>query len=501
VQIIKASAPVVKSNKSEQLTTSKTSDGIWLTAPIPRTGLRALVNNSSILPQCIRAYKNNIAGFGLGVRYKEDAPGESDEMIAEYERAEDILELLNLDMDTKEVFEDLIEARETYGCAFLEIIRNLAGEVVGIEFLRNTPTVEKSIPLEPSIEAEHVYKGQILTRPKLFCKYRQTVNGNTVYFKELGDPRVMDKRTGKYAAEVAGEWQANEILEFAIGTEPYGEVHWIGQILGVDGSRKAEELNNRYFSEGRHTPLMIVIKGGQLKPESFEKLQHYMDDIKGANGQHAFMLLEAENVDSRADFEGEKQPEIEIHDLASILQKDELFQEYLSNGRRRVQSAFQLPDIYVGYTTDFNRATAQAALEVTEEQVFQPERKSLAWAVNNKLLADYHFQHVEAYFKAPEIGNPEDIMRILNVTERAGGLTPNLAKDITFGALGRSAEDYQEDWGNTPLAVLKAQGTSPAQNPALLTQLTKQIQKAAYGDNAEIVAVMKEVRALIQSAQ
>ena len=53
-------------------------------------------------------------------------------------------------------------------------------------------------------------------------------------------------------------------------------------------------------------------------------------------------MLEAENVDGRSDFEDEKKPEIEVKDLASILQKDELFQDYLENNRKRVQSAFQL---------------------------------------------------------------------------------------------------------------------------------------------------------------
>ena len=33
-----------------------------------------------------------------------------------------IIELLNTEQDTKEVFEDLIEARETYGVAYLEVI-------------------------------------------------------------------------------------------------------------------------------------------------------------------------------------------------------------------------------------------------------------------------------------------------------------------------------------------------------------------------------------------
>lgn len=62
------------------------------------------------MPQCIRAYKDNIAGFGIGVKYIEDIE-ETPEAEAEYERMVEIIELLNTDQDTKEVFEDLIEAR------------------------------------------------------------------------------------------------------------------------------------------------------------------------------------------------------------------------------------------------------------------------------------------------------------------------------------------------------------------------------------------------------
>jgi len=339
-------------------------------------------------------------------------------MAAEFVRAEELIELLTFEQDTKEVFEDLVEARETYGIAYLEVIRNIAGEVVQIEFVKDTPTVEKTRQLEPYIDTTFFYKGAEQTRKKKFRKYRQTVSGQTVYFKEFGDPRVMDKRSGEYVAEgetLELDYQANEILEFAIGTTPYGEVRWVGQILGVDGSRKAESLNNNYFRNGRHTPLMIVVKGGTLTDESFTKLTEYMNGIKGEAGQHAFIVLETEAVDNKAGFEDEGKAEIEIKDLASILQKDELFQEYLDNNRRRVQSSFQLPDLYVGYTTDFNRATAQTAQEVTEKQVFQPERKSLAWAINNRLLNGYNFKYVEAYFKEPDISNPDDIAKILNI--------------------------------------------------------------------------------------
>ena len=383
---IKEMQPVQKAETSTQIEMQEAFNGSeWIQHPMDLHVLERYVSESSILPQCIRAYRNNIPGFGIGVRYVEDTE-ETLEMEAEFNRAKEIIELLTVEQDTKEIFEDIIEARETYGIAYVEVIRSLANEVVQIEFIRNTPSIMKTEQLEPYVPFAYYHHGTSLVRQRKFRKYRQDIGGKTVYYKEFGDPRIMDRRNGEYLE--AGEtldrkWQANEILEFAIGTKPYGEIRWIGQLLGVDGSRRAESLNNNYFINGRHTPLLIMIKGGTLTEDSYTKLQEYMNGIKGEQGQHAFIVLEAENAEQRTDFDTSDKPEIEIKDIASILQKDELFQEYLENNRKRVQSAFLLPDLYVGYTTDFNRATAQTAKEVTEEQVFQPERISLACLVSS----------------------------------------------------------------------------------------------------------------------
>ena len=500
-------APVEKADTSQQVTEQEVyAAADWISPPSDLRGLRNLVKHSTILPQCIRAYKNNIAGFGIGIRYIEDAE-ETSEMAAEFSRAQEIIELLNIEQDTKEVFEDIIEARETYGIAYLEVILNVAGEVVQIEFVKETPTILKTRPLDPYISTVYYHHGQQTERKKRYCKYRQDIGGKTVFFKEFGDPRIMDRRDGEYLKEGESldlEYQANEIMEFAIGTEPYGEVRWIGQILGVDGSRRAETLNNNYFTNGRHTPLMIMIEGGTLTDESFEKLQQYINDIKGEAGQHAFLLLETEASDGRTDFDQQEKPKITVKDLASVLQKDELFQGYLDNNRRKVQSAFQLPDLYVAYTTDFNRATAQTAQEVTEEQVFQPERRSLAWAINNRLLNGYQFQHVEAYFLEPDITNPDDLYKLLTVANNAGGVTPNFAKRIIYEAFGEQAEDYPEEWGDTPLSYSKSQGGGAAQGfdiGQLTMGLQQQIEKAASSHDDAVVAVMKEVKRLLMKME
>lgn len=518
VHIIKADdepgRPIQKAENPTALDTQEARNaGEFVTPPYPLVGLKSLVDNSNILPQCIGSYKNNIAGFGIGLRYKEEGDEETAEMRAEWDRAQEIIDLLNLDMDTKEVFEDVVEGRETYGIAYLEVLRNPAGEVNQISYIRDIPSVQKTYPLDPPQMVDYIYKGKAIKRPRRFCKYRQQVGGQTVYFKEFGDPRMMDNRSGAYTETgpdgeaLPVQFQANEIIDFAIGTDLYGQVRWMGQIIGIDGTSAAERLNNNYFKQGRHTPIMICVNGGTLTDDSYQKLRQYMNDIKGEKGQHAFLVLEVENTDNRAEFEEGQKPNIEVKDLASILQKDELFQDYIENSRRRVQSAFRLPDLYTGYTTDFNRATAQTAMEVTEEQVFQPERKSLAWAINNRLLNGYSFRFVEAYFMEPDISNPDDLFKILTVAEKAGGLTPNKARSVVGEALGEKVENYEGDWGEIPIAAKDLVNPQPAQTggpsatPGLIDQLSGQIQKAAANRDDEVVAVMKQVRALLVQMQ
>lgn len=82
---VESQKPIEKSDKSEQLSmVNAVNASEWITHPIDMRGLKELVDNSTILPQCIRAYKSNIAGFGISVGYCEDYEEETTEMQAEY---------------------------------------------------------------------------------------------------------------------------------------------------------------------------------------------------------------------------------------------------------------------------------------------------------------------------------------------------------------------------------------------------------------------------------
>jgi PBSX family phage portal protein len=374
-----------------------------------------------------------------------------------------------------------------------------------------------TVPLDPYVDVAFYYKGEVMTRKKRFRKYRQDVNGKYVYFKEFGDPRVMDMRTGEYVkdGDLEINLRANEVIALPIGDKPYGEVRWIGQVTGMDGAAKAEALNANYFENGRHTPMMIMIEGGTLTDESFKKMQEYMEGIKGEAGQHAFMVLESETTtEVKTGLEQENAPKITVKDLSPMLQKDELFQGYIDNARKKVQSSFLLPDLYVGYTTDFNRATSQTAMEVTEKQVFIPYRQEMAWIINRKLLAEYQFKYCEISFRAPDITNPDDQSKILNIVERAGGLTPNEAHRLAGTMVGDTAEDFTGNWADIPLAVQKVindnAGHQAAQTPAapatpptpeVMEQVDEKVSEAEQTGNDELIAVMRQVRkALVELA-
>ncbi len=517
VKIIKENNVSASANKTyEEKNLDYLNSGIGLSDYInPDVALDnylQIVNHSSILPQCIRAYKNNVAGFGIGVKYKDQFNGakETDDMKKEFDNLSFIIDCLTLEKNTKELFEEVIDDMETYAISFVEVIRDAEGKVVELCKIEDPSTILKSALQKECVDVIFEKNGLYITRPKRFRKYRQNVNGETIYFKELGDPRTMDMRTGEYI-DISSSSQsfklANEIIEFKIGRGIYGTPRWIGTVISTDGARRAENLNENYFINGRHTPMMIIVKNGTLSDKSWDDLQQYVNSIKGEAGQHSFLVLEAENFEGKTVLDDKSNVEVEIKPLAEILQKDELFSNYIESSRKKIQSAFMLPDIFVGYSTDYNRATSFASIEITEKQVFTGYRRSLEWIINNKLLNDYNFKYVEVYFKGPDLTNIDDLFKILTIAEKGGSITPNFLKELTYKTIGKESEDFKNDWANIPLAVqqmliqqeqLKQQQISinTEQTPKSNEQIidNKQNDEISKNTNDELISHLKDVK-------
>lgn len=458
-----------------------------LKPPYPINELQQLVEHSTILQQCVEAYRRNITGFGALPSYLDDdtVKEETPEMIAEWNTIKSFIKYFHFDKSFEDLIGDIIEDREITGNGFLEIIRD--GQGLPSEGSRLDPAYMYVTKLTDYVQVEQIIDGKKTTRRRRFRKYIQDVGTEKVFYKEFGDPRKMDHRTGEFVESIDEKYEANEVLHLKIGTRAYGVPRWIGQLIHMFGARKAEELNYRYFLQGRHTPMAILLHNAELSPESEQQLAEYAKAVEGSDNSHKFLIIEAEGMAEGLLEEEKKNAKVELKSLAEILQKDALFLDYDKGSREKVQSAFRLPDIYVGRSKDFNRATADTARYITEEQVFEPERNSLEWVFNQKFLPLFGITKSKLIFNKPEISNPEELARVLDVATKAQAVAPNDIRDIIGKLIGKDLEPFSDEKYDLPLGGSSV--TTGIEPPT-------QIEKAYEGD--DLTNLLKDLRDVIE---
>ncbi|AGK52023.1 phage portal protein [Bacillus sp. 1NLA3E] len=461
--------------------------------------LKLIGEYSTIIQQCVEAYKVNILGFGFIPKYRFDynTDDTSNELKTladkEWTRLEEFVRYLNYDEEAETIFGFALEDREKMGNGYVEVLRDSLNIPAGIEYAdgQYIRVCIRSVPEE--VEYKITINGQVKTikRWRTFRKYIQEINGARVWFKEYGDPRIMNLSTGKYDESTPEHLRATELIHFKIGSGTYGIPRWIGHIVNLYGTRKADELNYLYFKQGRHTPAAIVVENGMLSDDSVAQLKEYMSGIEGVDNAHKFLLLEAEGV-ATEDVHGDEKVtpvKVQIKSLAEILQQDALFLEYDSKSRDKLRSAFRLPPLYTGESQDYNKATAETARKVTEEQVFRTERKTIAGKLNTLFLGDLDIFNVMLTLNGPNFGDPLDTAKVLTPFINAGSAAPNDLRDLLGQVLGKDLEMFPEEY-NVPLQMMR---NVPAQ-PLLPIMMRKSA-------NSDLVNILKDLRDVIEEMQ
>lgn len=457
VPIQKQAVSVIKKKKllkyNQQGSVEQRRDLTLLSPPYDLASLREITDISDILNQSIEAYVKNVVGFGMDIRYTVDDTEETAEMRAEWILLDSLLKDLSFERSGVEVLEEVLRAVEECGNGYVEVIRNALGDVVGIDSIKpEYMTVSK---LNRVIDNDG---REIKVR---YFSYQDAIEDSAIefgtWFKSFGDPTPLNVN-GSIAKE--GQGTATEVVHIKIGDfhDPYGKPRWIGPLIKILGNRKADELNFRYFTQGRHIPLAILTENAQLTAESESTLQSYASGI-GSEGdtQHKFLLLEVEKVspvDAMIGDDDKTKASIRIEKLADILQDDALFLEYNKNTKEAVLSSFRLPPVYVGLSSDYNRATVETAKEITEEQVFQPLRAFYNLRIN-ALFREYEFKYVEVYLRSSNITKMEDIKAILTPAIQANAVAPNDLRDLLSDVLNKPLTVFEGNEYNLPMRARK----------------------------------------------
>ena len=370
--------------------TAGAQNNLFLMPPFEPNVLLNLVQTNNILNQCIEAMEVNIDGTGYELVPIEEGK-EIDKQEEKIARAFFDEPYPNVSMTS--IRRRLRRQMESVGYGFLEVLRNIAGDVVGLRSVETAHVrmVKLDAPIQVKKKIMRDGKEVELTLWERERRFAQTVAlKQQVYYREFGTTREIDRDTGNWESEtykVTPEKRGSELLILGINpdiTTPYYLPRWINQLPSVIGSRAAEEQNLQFLDAGGLPPAIVFIQGGTLIKDTSDQLRMYLSGLN--KNKNRAVVVEVQSSSGSLDAAGKV--DVKVERFGSAQSQDSMFTNYDEVTEEHVRVGFRLPPLFLGKAVDYNFATAQTSYMVAEAQVFEPERTEFDDLMNKTIVKD-----------------------------------------------------------------------------------------------------------------
>ena len=443
---------------------------------------------SNTLEPCINVMANNVHRTGYTLEPKFDMETASDSLIeraeAEKVKLETIINYVNEEYSLEELRYRSGYDKELFGYSFIELIRKPNGELLSAFHLPSQTitisSVIRNVRVDVDIDRGQGKKTRTFFKDFKVFKYSQNndTGDNGLYFIEAGYPGKIDRTTGKPFEEhedepgsdkdVAGNrLAANEIYfdrQYS-PSSPYGVPKWYTQLPSIMGSRRAELINLDLLRKNMIPTLLMLIGGGSIDEQSLTDLRRELQSRADDNRNHYEpLILNATGSATESMSVTDTNSAIPTVTLEQIkpFGDDLLFQEYDSNTRNRIRAAFRIPKILLGWTEDFNRATADTSIIIAEAQVFEPERRLTDSWINKYILGNgIDTPKYWCYKSKPTALMPNsDTTELVQSYAKLGALTINQLIDVINQTSGLEIPRRDDHFGNMPASVVSKIGGS-----------------------------------------
>lgn len=430
--------------------------------PYNPTTLMRLITASSVLSQCVSAMEINISGHGHRLAYiGPEGQEESAEAKTEAEHIHGFLDSANGEYSMADMMRRVRWDLEVTGNGYIEVVRDATNRVaaawhVPSYMMRITEADREGV--EAEVKLSRFGKVTVQKVKRHFRRFVQMHGASKVYFKEYGDFRRIDPKTGKEAEGLPLAESATEVIHLKLyhGGSLYGIPRWINNVVALQGARQSELTNLDYFSDNAIPALLVTISGGSLTQETMDSLSTHLAGIRGRKSQNRVVVLEAYGDEDAASQDGViPPPSVNVQPLGKDRQQDGLFMDYDKACTDKVRSSFRLPPIFLGLSEDYTHATANTSYEVGEGQVFGPERRLEEETVNQKILGGYDLKYWAVRSNPPRIADPQELLNSLSAFENAGAMTPNVAIGLANEVFDMDIKLVDAAWGNYPFSVIR----------------------------------------------
>ncbi len=475
--------------------TQEYSSGEVIEPPFDLFTLAILPESSSILGPCIDAMAINIEGLGHRVVPRDEIDPVQDELSptiqAELSKVGNFFDNATLEGTLEQSRDKWRRDLETTGNAYIEVqmsgveptepagLTHLSSWMMRLRKSDEEPT-QYTVPRAVKSESGEWSIQEFPTR-KFFRRFimKKGSSSKKVYFKEWGDPRVINYKTGEVLADdwaSASEEQrllaANPVIHIKLYSprSPYGLPRYVGLFFTIYGNRAVEVINYTTLRCNNIPALIMMATNVQVSAGSVRRIKEFVEErIQGDNNYSTILIVEGEPIG-----EGLKDPgtmKLELKSLTETQHTDAMFVNYRKENDESIRQSFRLPPIFIGRSDDYNRATADASRKLAEEQVFAPERHNIDSIFNTTLVPSLRASSVLFRSNTPNVTDNYELTQLLAVAERSGGLSPHISRLIVEDVLGTDLPDVD-----------------PSINPHLpftLTMLREQMLLSEENDGVE----------------
>lgn len=415
---------------------------------------------------------------------------------------------------------------EVTGNAYLEILRDSVGRLSQLvwtpsRYMRAGPQSYDLVCVQQLVRRTPLdWESRPIQRR--FRKYIQNFIGvginpgrtdavfldSAVTFKEMGDPRVLSRASGRYYTKMEdfqketggrrrAKWRkgevrgdvaipATEILHFGIpfcGSSVYGAPRWAGAYPSAKGSRELDEENMRIAADDVVPSLLLAVSGGRVDGKDQERIATQIADRKP--GHKRILILQARSDRAAGP---SASPTIKVERLKSEQTQDALFQNYDERNEKKLDACFRIPRAILGKDVPRDRTAVAAMWRFAQDQVFGPARREFDDTITQHILPALGAHYYAYSTSAPQPTDPEALATMISSLLLSGVLTTNEARERVERALGVNLKQLEGTYASIPpktlLALLQTKNQQAA--AAMLDP------DADLGDLAEALAAKPE---------
>lgn len=353
------------------------------------------------------------------------------------------------------------------GNGYLEVVRATDNSFAELNYLRGASMRLRHVIPEPVTVPVIRRLGPLViertTRRTCFRTFVQLgPTGRNVFFKEYGDPRAVSMNDGSVYENVQelralGHRPATEVIwSFNPGISArtaYGIPPWIAADAVLVGLRQAQVVNADHFSEKAIPQLVVLVNGAAATAKMVTTIKEHFRQLKGAQNYHRVLVLSATPPPGSTG-----QVSIDIRPLRQAIPEDALFQKYEQNGAQTIRSQYRIAKLLLGLGEDVNRATSDAVLRFSEEQVFGPMRGEFDELMNDILLNE-GYRYWTFASNSPVAGNPLDASKLMTEAAAAGAVSINQLLEMQSAIDNKPHKRIDDAFADMPLSILKGKFT------------------------------------------